>query len=342
MAKQLEIKSIPIYHVYFDIENQRSKFDNFEEHPSDIFDERMHTEIIPSLLSSVHGDGASYSVNSLKESIRSSGGIVTPVWLKKVDEKYVCIEGNTRLLIYKELFSESEAEVQDQWSRIPAIVYENLSSEEEHKLKLTAHIVGTRDWKPYSKAKYVTELLESSTFGWDEICDIVGGRKSDLFKLSKAQKRHDEYYLPLTNDKSQFSHYIESENEKVSSALENNGFTQSDFANWVADNKLPMAINVRKLPKILQMPEAKKAFLSGGFKEAEKYIVSASQTVDLQDVSEYSLIDELCQRLEDMDPVMASVDKKLIKKIVQLVSTGSDILTSLPSESKEEHFGQDS
>ena len=99
-----------------------------------------------------------------------------------------------------------------------------LSSEEEHKLKLTAHIVGTRDWKPYSKAKYVTELLESSTFGWDEICDIVGGRKSDLFKLSKAQKRHDEYYLPLTNDKSQFSHYIESENEKVASALENNGF----------------------------------------------------------------------------------------------------------------------
>ena len=143
----------------------------------------------------MHGDGASYSVNSLKESIRSSGGIVTPVWLKKVDEKYVCIEGNTRLLIYKELFSESEAEVQDQWSRIPAIVYENLSSEEEHKLKLTAHIVGTRDWKPYSKAKYVTELLESSTFGWDEICDIVGGRKSDLFKLSKDKDMMNITYL---------------------------------------------------------------------------------------------------------------------------------------------------
>ena len=71
-----------------------------------------------------------------------------------------------------------------------------------------------------------------------------------------------------------------------------------------------MAINVRKLPKILQMPEAKNAFLSGGFKEAEKYIVSASQTIDLQDVSEYSLIDELCQRLEDMDPAMASRRQK--------------------------------
>ena len=63
------------------------------------------------------------------------------------------------------------------------------------------------------------------------------------------------------------------------------------------------------------MPEAKKAFLSGGFKEAEKYIVSASQMIDLQDVSEYSLIDELCQRLEDMDPVMASKIKNLFKRL---------------------------
>ena len=33
MAKQLEIKSIPIDQVYFDIENPRSKYDNFEETP---------------------------------------------------------------------------------------------------------------------------------------------------------------------------------------------------------------------------------------------------------------------------------------------------------------------
>ena len=40
-------------------------------------------------------------------------------------------------------------------------------AKEEAEIKLTAHLVGTREWKPYNKAKYIEELIETG-HSWEE------------------------------------------------------------------------------------------------------------------------------------------------------------------------------
>ncbi len=70
--------------------------------------------------------GTSYS--SLKESIKSNGGIIHPIIVNKnIDDKYVVIEGNTRVQIYKEFFQNN---VPGEWNENRAIVYENLDERE--------------------------------------------------------------------------------------------------------------------------------------------------------------------------------------------------------------------
>ena len=93
---------------------------------------------------------------SLRESIRENGGIIHPIVVnKRSDNSYVVIEGNTRLQIYKDFVKNG---VPGDWTRIHAIVYENLDNDRMHAIRLQAHLVGPREWDPYSKALYLYHL----------------------------------------------------------------------------------------------------------------------------------------------------------------------------------------
>jgi hypothetical protein len=329
----LQITKINVNDIYYDVHNPRSKYDSPFEMSEDIFDEEIQKQLIPNLLGNPDG-GVGYSVNSLKESIKTAGTIVTPIWVKKVNDRFVCIEGNTRLYIYKNLLVEDEADKRARWEKIPAIVYENLDPEQEHKLKLTAHIVGTREWKPYNKAKYISELLTGGSLTWDEIANIVGGRKTELQKLVQAQINYDEFFIPIRQEKTQklFSHYVEKEKySPVEDRMREYGFTEEDFAKWVADEKFGMAINVRKLPKVLQNDKAREIFLAQDIREAEKYI-NIESTVDLSKVKLDALIAELTERLSRMDSESLDDNSALTKQIVQLQQYINGILEDIDTD----------
>ena len=102
----MQIQHVPIDTIFLDLQNPRSKFSNPFDESNDPFDSRQQ-KVTMALLRQQEGDGATgYSVNALQESIIHAGGIVSPIWIKRVEEKYVCIEGNTRLIIYKTLTEE--------------------------------------------------------------------------------------------------------------------------------------------------------------------------------------------------------------------------------------------
>ena len=113
-------------------------------------------EIALALNDSGNDANASYSI--LKESIKVSKGIIHPIIVNhEPDGSYVAIEGNTRLQIYKDFFNASGSDI---WREIPSLVYENLSDAEKHSIRLQSHLVGPREWDPYSKAKYLYTLSE--------------------------------------------------------------------------------------------------------------------------------------------------------------------------------------
>ena len=92
----------------------------------EMYGENISAEAIALALNSSATDGAT-SFASLKESIRVNGGIINPIIVNHtLDGKYVVIEGNTRLQIYRDFASKNSS---GNWDKIRAIVYENLTDE---------------------------------------------------------------------------------------------------------------------------------------------------------------------------------------------------------------------
>ena len=84
------------------------------------------------------GEGGS-SFDKLKNSILSSKGIIQPIIVNRVDGRLTCVEGNTRVAIYRSFIDEGVA---GNWTQIPAMVYTNLSEDRVDAIRLQVHLVG--------------------------------------------------------------------------------------------------------------------------------------------------------------------------------------------------------
>ena len=100
--------------------------------------------------------GTSTTYSSLKASIRANRGLINPIIVTPREEgTFIVIEGNTRVAIFREL---SEEGALGTWDTIPAVVRTELEEKGEHAIRLQAHLVGPRPWRPYAKAKYLYDL----------------------------------------------------------------------------------------------------------------------------------------------------------------------------------------
>lgn len=298
MAKSF-YKELNINEIKLDINNPRIKMylENYSE---------ITAEGIALALNSSASDGST-SFISLKESIRVNKGIITPILVNMTAENdYTVIEGNTRLQIYKD-FAASDPE--GPWNTIRCIVYENLSDEEIHAIRLQSHMVGPRDWDAYSKAKYLDQLSNVDKLPMSVIVSFCGGKKNEIIKLVNAYRDMQENYIPLVKDcgydpePKDFSKFAELQNKAIIDILILKGYTKKDFAKWVMDKNIDTAQNVRLLPQILKDPAAKAEFLRTNITEAYKKLnISNNQnTVNLEQVNYLSLAQELAFKLRKIE-----------------------------------------
>lgn len=201
--------------------------------------------------------------------------VVTP----RPDETYVVIEGNTRVSIYRQLAEENAP---GSWETIPAIVRQDIEEDGEHAIRLQAHLVGPRQWRPYAKAKYLHGLYTEQKLSINEILDYCGGlaRRREIEEYIEAYKDMQLHYMPLIRqnqpDYSRFSAFVELQKPRVKELILKSGFTLDDFAKWVDDSKISPLNTVRQLPRILSNQEAKKKFLSHDAREAMKILEQPS------------------------------------------------------------------
>ncbi len=289
-------EELDINSVQLDVDNPRIKMylENYE-HPS--------AEGIALALNTSAGDGQT-SFSSLKESIRVNGGIINPIIVNhKSDGTYVVIEGNTRLQIYKDFSSQK---VEGDWSKIRCIVYENLSEAEIHSIRLQSHLVGPRDWDPYSKAKYLNSLMYEEMLPIATIISFCGGKKTEINKLVAAYRDMQQYYVPkikeaeMDVDYKDFSKFSELQNKSITEALVINGYNKEDFASWVINGNIDTAQNVRLLPAILKSPKARKKFLEKNIKDAMSFLSTPSSSLDLKSVDYIDLCKALNLKLDNI------------------------------------------
>ena len=262
---------------------------------------KLTSEVMALLLGST-----SEACASLRESIKENGGIIHPIIVnKRANGTYVVIEGNTRLQIYKDFIASGEP---GNWTTIRAVVYENLEEEKMHAIRLQAHLVGPREWDPYSKAMYLNHLANVEHMPMTRLISFCGGnsKASEIRNMIAAYNDMQTYYLPLCDDEAQFETkkfhgFVELQNRNITDCLVAHGYTKTDFSQWMIDDRFSTLQDVRRLPEILKSKKAKAVFLKENTREAKKILAVEEITTDkLQDVPYEMLAQELAKRMVKM------------------------------------------
>lgn len=248
-------------------------------------------------------NGTSYS--SLKESIKANKGIIHPIIVNKDNEsRFVVIEGNTRVQIYREF---KENGTPGEWDKIRAILYHDLSDSETHAIRLQSHLVGPREWDPYSKAKYLNYLSNQEKMPISQIISFCGGKTNEIKRFIDAYNDMEKYYRTNLDDDSEFdqrefSKFFELQNRGIKDALVINKFDRGDFAKWVINGNIDTAQNVRKLPVVLKNLDARKVFLNSNITEAVKVVaVEEVAPSNLKQIQYDQLALELANQLRKIE-----------------------------------------
>ena len=291
---------IPIKEIELDLENPRVRK----------FLEYYTGEITPEAVGMALGAGSNATDNpgsttyqSLLESIRTNKGIINPIILnKKAKDKYVVIEGNTRVQIY---LNFQDKGTPGDWDKIPAIVYDDLPNRGKDAIRLQAHLVGPRPWDPYSKAKYLAGLRNVEHLTWNEIGEFCGGNIRQINDYVAAYEDMEKYYREVipddsSFDTSRFSAFVELQKPNIREAIQANGFSLTDFSKWIYERNIDPLNTVRLLPRILNNEESKAVFLSGGRGSAKEAInllnIPIQTNTTLADASLDDLIEAITEK----------------------------------------------
>jgi hypothetical protein len=218
------------------------------------------------------GGASSTTFEKLKNSILTNGGVIQPVMLnRRKGGALICIDGNTRVALYKNFSSEK---IPGNWSQIPALVYDNLDEGGVDAVRLQVHLVGPRQWDPYSKAKYLNHLRTREHLPFSTIVEFCGGGQKSIVESINAFNEMEIYYRKVIPDDGdfdtkKFSGFVELQKPGIKEALIKHGYTITDFAEWIYKERLYPLNTVRILPRILQNPAAKAIFLKEGARKAE-------------------------------------------------------------------------
>lgn len=271
----------------------------------------------------------------LRQAIWTNEGIVNPIIVNRREGRYIAVEGNTRLAIYK-MFNR-DAPGDERWKRIPSIVHDEMSPDAIDAIRLQAHLVGVRNWTPFAKAQYLYRLNKSEHLSLHELVDFCGGNKNEVLRNIQAYEHMTLDYRPLVAeenfDRRKFSLFYEARRNTIQNALLNGGYTNKNFAEWVRDGKFePRQELVRKLPAILRSDTAREEFLKNGAASAEKYIDSPDVLKELQNAN---LVD-LCNAMQVRITQLTLVERDVIKNDTDNVLCVEETLSALENLYKHE------
>ena len=293
--------------ISFDTDNPRIKM-ALEKYGDQTTADRIHF----ALKSAAGGTNGTSSYTRLRDSIRANGGVVFPIVVITRGDGYVCIDGNTRLAIYKQFLREH---TQGQWSVIKAIILTDAGQRDVETIRVSAHLVGSREWPPYEKARYLHYLRNEELMGYNEMIELCGGNKPDLERQIDAYHDMNEYYRDVVDDTAfqidRFSGFVELQKPKVKQAVFDAGLKLEDFGEWVRDGMIYRLEDVRQLPKVLHDDEAREIFLEGGPRSIERAYKYLEHKIDIQrgpgakkisldTATIYQLADALVHRINEL------------------------------------------
>lgn len=329
-------EDLPVGEVELDRDNPRiRRF--LESYEGELTDDRIALALDVAADTGEDGSGVT-SPEKLRNSILANGGIMQPIIVnRQPDGKLVCVEGNTRLWIYRQFLADG---VEGDWSKIPAIVHDSLEGFEIDAIRLQAHLVGPRAWDAYSKAKYQWELHYKHMMPLDRLVDLCGGDRRDVQKSINAYADMENHFRKLHEpgedyDTQRFSGFVELQNNKVKTSILKAGFTLDDFATWVKDgSRITNLAGVRQLPRVLSSKQGKAAFVKKGIKAALDVIEKPEVNSDLREATIGQLARVLTEKIEgipfvELQRLRANTDDDSVRYVVDALEALNNLVKEI-------------
>ena len=276
----------------------------------------------------------------LKDSIHNNRGIVQPIWVEPLGkDSYRVIEGNTRLVVYKQLSQEEPYE--ETWKSIWSyILPKEISDEQKNFIRLQSHLRGTTEWDAYEKAKYLYKLWNDDGWSINRLEKQTKMTEKQIRENIDAYRLMEEQYLPNhsddPNEVGKFSYFVEyTKDKKLQKLMEKSYKDVTDFCDWVADRtKIPTGQDVRKLRDIFENEDVKNAFVNKGF-DAAIQILAVRKPYLVN--SFYKDIESVIEGLKDMstqelDEIINQEDSGKEKMMRDLATWSAKVVKMIEKE----------
>ena len=261
-------RRIPTEQIAFDEENPRIKV-ALEKYGDNLDEQRIRF----ALQTATEGSSATSSYQALKDSIRAARGISVPIFIWPDGDRFVCVDGNTRLAVYNELRDEDAL---GDWTAINCLVLDDPTQRDIETIRVTAHLVGAREWPAYEKARYLHHLRNVEFMDYDELIARCGGNKTTITRQIDAFHEMNEFYRDVNSDDAfkvdRFSGFVELQKPNIKDAIFKADFNLHDFGRWIRDGQIYRLADVRKLPLVLADDQATDVFVTGGVRCIEDAI----------------------------------------------------------------------
>ncbi|MBQ3475613.1 MAG: ParB N-terminal domain-containing protein [Bacilli bacterium] len=212
-------------------------------------------------------------VKKLKESIKSNGGLIDPIFVR--DGDMVVLEGNSRLAAYRILHKQNPI----RWSKLKAILLpKDIPDSAVFSLLGQFHIIGRKDWEPYEQAGYLYRTLCDTNKTIEILAAELGITKSSIKKLIDVY----EYMLENgDNHPSKWSYYEELlKNRGIKKAFEEVPGLEDKIIDDIKNNKIRMAIDIRKLGDISKVNDNLSRRILNDIANGERDIYSGYEVVE--------------------------------------------------------------
>ncbi len=272
VPEQVELRDIPIDEISLDEENPRIGY--WRDNIGRFTDTTSQADLELAIRA-----GGIEEYNRLKRSIEAGGGATNPIWLMKKGSKYVCIDGNTRVMIYRDLRDKYPRK--ENFRKIRAMILpEGTDERARNFIRLLAHLRAQNDWQAYERARMLFILWEQKGYTIEELLNTTKLKLNDIKRWIVAYKVMNDQFLPVYSSKPEalmkFSYFVEYESKRIKDGMKRHGLEDKDFCDWVGNDEITRAQDVRDLKEIFDNDAASDVLVEKGFRAAQEELRSSA------------------------------------------------------------------
>jgi hypothetical protein len=327
ISKEVLIDDVPLDQIDFDPGNPRLGY--WKDLQNNSIENISQKEVASAL---VFEDDE--GIRQLKLNIEVNNGIINPIWVIRKGKRYLAIDGNTRLHIYKDLSKKYPEK--DVFKKIKCkILPEDTEEKVIESIRLNEHLRGVNDWEVYVRAKMLYILSDKRGYPLEELQSKTKLSQNQISRWIEAYKNMSEQFMPKYGDQPdahrKFSYFIEYEKPIIKNGMAELGLSINDFCDWVGKGEIRKAQDVRDLTKILRDKVASAALVKKGYEYALEQLSS----------SDPSIRSELFENIENVIEGLRNMPRSEEQEIVEEKnSTRKELLRTLHIELQKlvKHF----